>query len=251
MGAYKFETLDQIRKNYKSSEIKKMMTKKIDEFEKHGFYLDINKDSDISFVKCFEEEIRKNISDLPENFDFSEYYQTIGTYEFINGKHEFIHVSPKDFTFEYVSFDPDLGSLSPLNISSSVTYMNSFWGIYIKNDILKIHALVQYDFFVKYYAIAPYNLYDGGNDLLGYSSNRYTHKFSLSEQKQSGGVFSSWEDFIQTNERLYAYNEKKRLDIIKDDEAKFKSQIKDAKKEAKQYATESKKRMNMLKKVSF
>ena len=75
---------------------------------------------------------------------------------------------PKDFTFDYV----DMSNMSNvMNISSNVIYANTFYGIYIKNDILHMHDIVQYDIFKQAFFINQCNIYDGGNGILVYSNN--------------------------------------------------------------------------------
>ena len=148
--AYNSDMLDKVYQMYgDSSKIKDMMLQRIEDLEKNGFYIDLccshsHKLEISTLVEWFEKQMTRFNKDLPEDFDLSKYYTKIGSYTISDGYHEFIHVSPSSFTFEYV----DLNNMRDvLNISQPIIYANPFWGIYIKNDTLKIHDIIQYDFF--------------------------------------------------------------------------------------------------------
>lgn len=180
--------------------IKKLLDQKIEEIKVNGFYLDLFESPNFYIdgkdrLTEFECKI-KNLSsnNLPSNFKITDYYKVIGRYIKDNQFHMFVHVSPKDFTFNYV----DTSNMSNImNISNNTIHANTFYGIYIKNDILHMHDIIQYDIFRQVFFISQYNIYDGGNDILGYSDNENNHEFSISGNTvHKGAIFSSWEDYI-------------------------------------------------------
>jgi hypothetical protein len=245
-NAYNSDMLDKIHQMYgDSSKIKKLMMQRIKDLNKNGFYLDmrnpINKDS---FINILEATLKYNIKDLPSDFDISNYYQIVGQYELKNDHHDFVHVSPKDFIFEYVDFD---NMRDVLNISQQTIYANSFWGIYIKNDVLKMHDLIQYDFFKKNYIIAPYNLYDGGNNILSYSDNVKTHILSICGGNHSGSIFYSWEDFIRATADFNRYVFDQYDSRVKE----LESSLKEIKKSKKKFLVDSKKHLDKLTQIKF
>jgi hypothetical protein len=249
-NAYNINVLDKVHQLYgDTTKIKKLMLQRIKDLKNNGFYIDIclphfETLEKKSYVEILEDYIKQNNKDIPDNFDISKYYSTVGIYtSYDNNYHEFIHVSPKNFTFEYVDFE---NAHNVLNISQSCIYLNSFWGIYVKNDLLEMHDLIQYDFFKKYYRIVPYNMYDGGNDILNYSDNRNTHNFSITGT-HNGAIFYSWEDFILTTENTDKYQIEQGDSYIKELELK----LKETKKNHKLFIKESEKKLNLLKQIKF
>lgn len=231
--------------------IKKLLDQKIEEIKVNGFYLDLieppnfqidGKDR-LNELECAIKNLSSN--KLPSDFKITDYYKVIGRYIKDNQFHTFVHVSPKAFTFNYV----DMSNMSNvMNISSNVIYANTFYGIYIKNDILHMHDIVQYDIFKQVFFIKQYNIYDGGNGILVYSDNKYNHEFSISgNDAHDGAIFSSWEDYIQRIENLYRYSEQKiteNIEILKD-------QLKKADAYREQILNFHKKSMDEIKAIKF
>lgn len=231
--------------------IKKLLDQKIEEIKINGFYLDLiespnfhidGKDR-LNILECAIKNISSN--KLPSDFKITDYYKVIGRYIKDNQFHTFVHVSPKDFTFDYV----DMSNMSNvMNISSNVIYANTFYGIYIKNDILHMHDIVQYDIFKQAFFINQCNIYDGGNGILVYSNNKYNHEFSISgNDKHDGAIFSSWEDYIQRLENVYKYSEQQITENIE----LLKEQLKKAEMCREQILLYHKKSMDEFRAITF
>lgn len=231
--------------------IKKLLDQKIEEIKVNGFYLDLlelpnfhmDGKNRLTELECKIKNLSSN--NLPSDFKITDYYKVIGRYIKDNQFHTFVHVSPKDFTFNYV----DMSNMSnTMNISRNTTYANTFYGIYIKNDILHMHDIIQYDIFKQAFFIRPYNIYDGGNDILGYSDNKNNHEFSISGNTvHDGAIFSSWEDYIQTMENLNKYSEQK----INENIESLKEQLKKAEMCREQIFSYRKRRMDEIKSIKF
>jgi hypothetical protein len=203
--------------------IKKLLDHKIEEIKVNGFYLDLIELPNFHIdgkdrLNKLEYDIKNICSNhLSSDFKITDYYKVIGRYIKDNYFHTFVHVLPNDFTFNYV----DMSNISNImNISRNTIYANTFYGIYIKNDILHMHDIIQYDIFKQAFFINQCNIYDGGNDILGYSDNKYNHEFSISgSNKHDGAIFSSWVDYIQRLKNVYKYTEQQintNIELLKE-----------------------------------
>lgn len=157
---YPFESLTEVYKV--EDNLKTMLNNRIAELEKDGFCMDLRMDKD---GKTIFDYIRKSFCD-PQGSRYDPTYRVeddfdiLRKYTMSNEDHMFVHVKPDNFSFRYIDFQ---NMRSVFNTSSeTIVYSNSFWGIYIRNDHLRLHDLVQYDIFQKYFDIHPYNIYDGG-----------------------------------------------------------------------------------------
>ena len=111
-----------------------------------------------------------------------------------------------------------------------------------------MHDIIQYDIFRQVFYINRFNIYDSGNDILGYSDNENTHVFSLSgNNKHNGAIFSSWEDYIHRIENVNKYSEQQ----INANIESLKEQLKNAEMCREQILNYHKKSMDEIKAIKF
>ena len=236
-SAYSFDSLEKVRKLFPNEkDLKDLIMKRITQMKKKGFFIDVINHPDslhLSYLDYIETAYTSKDSDMKvEGFKLSDYFKLVKDYVDIYGKsHNFIHVNPKGFEFKYVDFHSMFEVL--YKNKSGCVYANSFWGIYVENKTLKMNDLVQYDAFKNYFRIAPYNIYDGGNDLLPHSP-----EFPIGICGRNGAVWSSWQEFVDVRMNIMKYNKQdyeEKLSLLKE---KMKNLKSDYKKSQKNYARE-------------
>ncbi len=236
-SAYSFDSLEKVRKLFPNEkDLKDLILKRITQMKKKGFFIDVinRPDSQFpSYLDYIETTYTSKDSALKvEGFKLSDYFKPVKDYVDIHGtSHTFIHVKPKDFEFKYADFRSMLGVL--YKNASGCVYANSFWGIYIENKTLKMNDLVQYDVFKKFYRIAPYNIYDGGNDLLPHSP-----EFPIGICGHNGAVWSSWQEFVDVRKNLIEYGKQEYEETLGRLKENIKTLKSDYKKSQKNFARE-------------
>lgn len=231
-SAYSFDSLEKVRRLFPNEkDLKDLIMKRITQMKKKGFFIDVINHPNslhLSYLDCIEKTYMSKV----EGFKLSDYFKLVKDYIDIYGKsHNFIHVKPNGFEFKYVDFNSMFEVL--YKNASGCVYANSFWGIYIENKTLKMNDLVQYDVFKNYFRIAPYNIYDGGNDLLPHSP-----EFPIGICGRNGAVWSSWQEFVDVRMNIMKYNKQdyeEKLSLLKE---KMKNLKSDYKKSQKNYARE-------------
>lgn len=192
--AYPAGTADAVAEH--QDEIKHIYDEKIEEMKKNGFYVDLLENNRRTTLELLEDLYTNPMSNaFVPDYKTSDHFELVREYSLNGDRHSFIHVNPNGFTFEQVDFD---NMSSVLDIRSQSVYANKFWGIYLKNDTLKIHELVQFDMYRKFFAIRSYNMYDGGNDILGYSSRAHYIGFG----QHNGAVYFSWKDLVDVRRSI-------------------------------------------------
>ena len=200
-GFFNVELDEILAKAGSESAIKDKVREKISQIESDGFYIDGRCHQGIDFLEPVRNRWREIFEEKGlECPDPAKVYRVEHTYRGMdNIMHQFVHIDPSQFMFSYVDFR----HLSPMLRSHKTGRFNHFWGIYVESPELMVHDLIQYDVFRNIWWNVPYNIYDGGYDLLDPDQNRV---FSLSGNfatlpHSRGAIFSSIRDMAETAER--------------------------------------------------
>jgi hypothetical protein len=209
---------DKIREKYTEEKIREIYSRKIEKLKKDGFYLNIimpppEKTGGKSLLD-FTDEVWKKYSKTEFEFiSLKENYKEMFTWVDIDGKtlSSFQKVDPEGFTFDYVDFE----NFREVFDAPQIVYLNPFWGIFIKNDRLKVDSVVQYDFDTDTWVITNRNLYDwrdGSKNVLPLkhptpreiTGGQHTFRPSI-----IGAVVDSFEDFVEKVRNVGEYDCKK------------------------------------------
>lgn len=219
--AYSIESLKEVNKN--KDIVKDILNDKIAELRECGFCIDYGLNENGETIL---DSIERRFCDPKSKFYNPDYrmednFEILREYVLNGENHVFVHVKPTGFSFQYIDFE-NMGDVFNSH-RNNVVYANSFYGIYIRNDFLRMHDLVQIDIYKKYFRICPYNIYDGGNDLLFYSD---AIGYVGVGGDHNGAIFTKWEDFIDTKKRVMDFSDEAYRTRIKhwqdqiDDETK-------------------------------
>lgn len=248
-GFFNVELDEIFEKAGPESNIMDKIQEKISEMRRDGFYLDIKCKQGIDVTALILDVWREVFDvcglDCPDPADM---YQVERTYRGIDDViHQFVHVNPDMFKFNYV----DRNHLEPMYDPETPTpLIDSFWGIYIESPKLMVHDLIQYDVFRDIWWNIPFNIYDGGRMILptsrmilpirkiellpyrcytfslyGFPLSLYGFPPGISHKSgaafPSNAVFSSIRDMAETNMRLNDF----RLKCAEDKVAEFRRQL--------------------------
>ena len=214
----KLSTCQRILQKYSEREIRKIHADKIRELRKNGFCLDMNlrmmeQEGDARNFLDRVDDCRKQASpENPKKFvSARKNYREIFPWKDLDGHgHVFLEVDPKGFEFKYVDFH---NFSDVLNVHQTVIYLNTFWGIFVRNKTLGVDSLLQYDFDLDIWHICDYNLCDyrdGFSNRLPFSHpEKFEVTFSshnLGQGGMAGAIFRSFDDFVSANRRVYEKN---------------------------------------------
>ena len=203
---------DEIREKYTEEKIREIYFGKIEKLRKDGFCLNMNtpppeKTGGKSFLD-FTDDAWKEYSEVNELefVSLKENYKELFTWVCSDGVtlNSFWKIDPEGFTFEYVDFN----NFSKVLETPQMMYLNPFWGIFVKNDRLKVDSMVQYDFDTDTWRITNLNFYDwlGGNrNVLPFKHptlREITGKRHNFAQNLVGAVLDSFEDFVEGTRRV-------------------------------------------------
>lgn len=212
-------TCQRILQNHTEKELKEFHAEKIRELRKDGFCLDnrLVTFKNLGITRHFldyVDDIRRQA--FPERKRFVSVrrnYREILTWKEISGgpEHIFLKVDPKGFEFRYVDFG---NFWKVMNVNASVIYLNTFWGIFVRNKTLGVDSMLQYDFDADVWYMTDFNLCDLNDGHKNRLPFRHPEKFEIMlgghnfsvDTTRYGAVFGSFDDFVSANMRINEIN---------------------------------------------